>query len=58
MRKLKLICLIIVQLAKQAWSLPQSAAAALRHRRQQIIRNKLEAERLDRIRNPSSYLGK
>ena len=58
MRKLKLICLIFLQLAKQVWSLPQSAVAALRHRRQRMARNRLEAERLDRIRNPSSYLGK
>ena len=57
MRALKLICLTVVELVRQAWLLPQSAAAALRKRRQRIARNELETERLDRIRNPSKYLG-
>jgi hypothetical protein len=35
-----------------------SPARALRRRRRQTLRNELEAERLDRIRNPSKYLGK
>ena len=55
---LKLICLTIYQLAKQAWLLPQTVAMAFRQRRRQIARNELEVERLDRIRNPSKYLGK
>jgi hypothetical protein len=58
MHVMTLICLTIAQLARQAWALPQSAAAALRRRRQQIIQKEFEAERLDRIRNPSNYLGK
>ncbi len=58
MHTLKLICLTIIQLVKQAWLLPQSVAHAVRQRRQQVVRNELEAERLDRIRNPSKYLGK
>lgn len=57
MRALKLICLTVVELVRQAWLLPQSAADALRKRRQKIARNELETERLDRIRNPSKYLG-
>ena len=58
MNTLKLICLTIIQLIKQAWLLPQSVAIAVKQRRRQIVLNGLEAERLDRIRNPSKYLGK
>ncbi len=58
MHTLKLICLTIIQLVKQAWLLPQSIVNAVQQRRQQVVRNELEAERLDRIRNPSKYLGK
>jgi hypothetical protein len=58
MHTLKLICLTIIHLLKQAWLLPQSVVIAVQQRRRQIDRNKLEAERLDRIRNPSKYLGK
>ena len=54
----KLICLTIIQLAKQAWLLPQSIANAVEQRRRQTVLIELEAERLDRIRNPSKYLGK
>jgi hypothetical protein len=55
---LKLICLPIIQLVKQVWLLPQSVANAVKQRRLLAARNELEAERLDRIRNPSKYLGK
>ena len=58
MNTLKLICLTIIQLIKQAWSLPQSAAIAAKQRRRRTVVNELEAERLDRIRNPWKYLGK
>ena len=58
MNRLKFICLAIVQFAKQVWFLPQSFAIAARQRRQWTARNKLEAERLDRIRHPEKYLGK
>jgi len=55
---LKLICLTLIQLAKQAWLLPRSISIALQQRRRQIAGDEREAERLDRIRNPSKYLGK
>ena len=55
---LKLICLTIVNLLKQAWLLPQTVAIALQQRRAQLTRHELEAERLDRIRNPSKYAGR
>jgi len=54
----KFIGLALVQLVKQIWKLPQSIANALKRRRRQIAFNEYEAERLDRIRNPSKYLGK
>jgi hypothetical protein len=58
MHTLKLICLNFLQLVKQVWWLPQSVANAVKQRRRQIVLNELEAERLDRIRNPLKYLGK
>ncbi len=58
MNKLKLICQTMVQLVKQAWSLPREAAIAVRQRRRRSVLNEHETERLDRIRNPSKYLGK
>jgi hypothetical protein len=58
MNILKLISLTLIQLAKQVWFLPQSIANAVRQRRRLIVWNEHEAERLDRIRNPSKYLGK
>jgi hypothetical protein len=54
----KFICLTIVNLVKQAWLLPQTVADALQQRRLQITRQQFETERLDRIRNPSKYLGR
>ena len=58
MRILKHICQAIVSLINQAWRFPQFAAVAIKQKRRQITQGKFEAERLDRIRNPSKYLGK
>ena len=58
MHTLKLICLRIVRLVKQASLLPQSFADAAKQRERQVVLDELECERLDRIRNPSKYLGK
>jgi hypothetical protein len=58
MKNLKLIGLTIIQLLKLIWFLPRSIAAATRRTRRGMVRNKLEAERLDRIRNPEKYQGK
>ena len=58
MHILKFICLTIIQLAKQVWLLPQAIAMAVQQWRRQTVLEALEAERLDRIRNPSKYLGK
>ena len=58
MHILKHICQATVSLVKQARLLPQSVATAIKQRRGRFALNALEAERLDRIRNPSKYLGK
>ena len=58
MHTLKHIYLILVQTAKYIWALPQTIAHAVNHRRQQVVLDELEVERLDRIRNPSKYRGK
>jgi hypothetical protein len=58
MNPLKLICLYVVGLAKQVWLFPQSIATALKQKRQRISVNEFEAERLDRLRHPSKYLGR
>lgn len=55
---LKLIYLTFIQLVKQVWLLPQSVAAGCKQWRRQAVVDEREAERLDRIRNPSKYLGK
>ena len=58
MHVLKLICHTTVGLFRQAWLFPHSVAVALKHRRRRFALDLLEAERLDRIRNPSKYLGR
>jgi hypothetical protein len=55
---LKFICRTTVGFFKEAWLFPHSVAVALKQRRRRFALNILEAERLDRIRNPSKYLGK
>jgi hypothetical protein len=58
MRILKEICLAVILLVKRACLLPQSIANGFKEKRRSMVRNELEAERLDRIRNPLKYLGK
>jgi hypothetical protein len=58
LKALRFICLTVIQLAKQACLIPQNIANAFKQRRLRAVRNELEVERLDRIRNPSKYLGK
>ena len=58
MQKFKLIFQAMVNLGGQFWHLPRAVAIAIAQRRQQIALDVAEAERLDRIRNPSKYLGK
>jgi hypothetical protein len=47
-----------IQLAKQIWLLPTTIVKFGKQRRRQAVLNGHEAERLDRIRNPSKYRGK
>jgi hypothetical protein len=47
-----------IQLLKQLFLFPETIVNAIRKRRRQTVLNESEAERLDRIRNPSKYLGK
>jgi hypothetical protein len=49
---------MIVHWVKQTGLLPQTVANVVKQRRRQVLRNERELERLDRIRNPSKYLGK
>lgn len=58
MQILNLIRQAIVSAIKQGWGLSQSIGLAVKRRRRQIALDEAEAERLDRIRNPSKYLGK
>ena len=58
MQLLKIICRAIMEIVEQTWRLPQSISVAGKLRRRQAILEEAEAERLDRIRNPSKYLGK
>jgi hypothetical protein len=55
---IKFLFLTVVNAVKQIWLLPQTVSLALRHRRREFARQQFETERLDRIRNPSKYLGK
>jgi hypothetical protein len=58
MHILKSIFEAIVSLIKRAWRFAQLTAAAIKQKWGRFALNALEAERLDRIRNPSKYLGK
>ena len=58
MQMLKLICLTFFLWVKQACLLPQTILNALRQRKLVAVRNDHEAERLDRIRNPTMYQGR
>ena len=58
MNALKQIYLTIIQLFKRVCLLPQTIANVSKQRQHQTALDELEAERIDRIRNPSKYLGK
>jgi hypothetical protein len=57
MHTLKLVFLTLLSLVKQAWFLPRNLAQSFKTRRQQVVLDEREIERLDRIRNPDKYLG-
>jgi hypothetical protein len=58
MNLLKSISHAIISMAGQVWLLATSPAASFKQALRQIEVDKHEAERLDRIRNPSKYRGK
>jgi hypothetical protein len=58
MQKLKHSRQAIIHRVKQAWLFPRSMVTAVKQWRRQTVLNEHEAERIDRIRNPSKYLGK
>ena len=58
MKMLQLICRSVSRLVKRACSLPKTIANAIKQRQRQSVLKKNEAERLDRICNPSKYRGK
>jgi len=58
MNYLKQIGLTLLDLLKQFVSLPRLVADAVKQRKVHAIAKLLEDERLDRIRNPSKYLGR
>ena len=49
---------VLISAWREFWLLPRSVCTALRLWRREAALEALEAERLDRIRNPSKYLGK
>jgi len=58
MSLLNLICGRMLEWMKQIPRLPHAIAAPFRRRRNLLVLDIIEAERLDRLRNPSKYLGK
>jgi hypothetical protein len=58
MQILKLLRQEAARLVHRARTLSSAALLAIHRRRQQPALEALEAERIDRIRNPTKYLGK
>ena len=47
-----------IRLVKQGLLLPQAVFLALNGKQRKVLPSEQETERLDRLRNPSKYLGK
>jgi len=58
MHRMKHFGRAVFRFVKQTCFLPQTVAIAIKQRRLQATLDENEAERLDRIRNPSKYRGK
>ena len=58
MKTLRLMGATLIQMVQAVRALPKTIAEAMKQRGQRTILRGLEAERLDRIRNPSKYRGK
>lgn len=57
-QRLRRLAVLLARLIQQIGASPCIVATALRQRRRQAALDAAEAERLDRIRNPSDYVGK
>jgi hypothetical protein len=55
---MKNVCRALGRLVKRICQVPQRIVNAGERRQRQLILNQREAERLDRILNPSKYRGK
>lgn len=55
---LKAVVFAILRILRLILTLPKLIALSLRARREQDGLDSAEAERLDRLRNPSNYIGK
>jgi len=55
MQKLKLILQAIVNRGRRLWLFPKFVLITIQQRRRRTNVDAAEAERLDRIRNPSNY---
>jgi hypothetical protein len=58
MRKIKAFCVTILHRLKQVCLLPQAIVDAAMKKQRRTVLSEDEAERLDRLRNPSKYMGK
>ena len=58
MNMLKDIYLALVRLVKAVLRLPWAVVDVIKQRQQRIVDDRLEVERLDRIRHPEKYRGK
>ncbi|MGB7769735.1 MAG: hypothetical protein WBN22_12905 [Verrucomicrobiia bacterium] len=58
MTKTFVLVLVITWLVPGIWLFSQALVNTVKQRRRQSVLDESEAERLDRIRNPSKYLGK
>ncbi len=58
MKMLEHILLVIGEMAREVWYLPRTMMGLAKRREHEAVVSAEEAERLDRIRNPSKYRGK
>ena len=58
MHTLKLVYIRFVEMIRQIRLMPQTIVIAVRRQQGREERDLIEAERLDRLRHPSKYLGR
>jgi hypothetical protein len=57
-KRSRFISLTLIRRINRIWLIPRLISDAIERRRQRMVMQELEVERLDRIRNPSKYRGK